>query len=989
MSIDVDPSAFLLNATNLPQPLLDCARQGLARYRERLGGECDWLYRCLQEQGFASQLATVWGCSPFVVDSCLLCPEMFRDLVESGDLQSSYNPDTYHQRLSAALADAASEADMQRVLRQFRRREMVRILWRDFTRSAALLETTGDMTRLAEACIQCTLDILHPQLCESFGTPMGKTSGKPQQLVVLGMGKMGAWELNVSSDIDLIFAFPEAGETVGGKRQISNQEFFTKLGQKLIQCLDNNTVDGFVFRVDMRLRPYGQSGSLVLNFDAMEEYYQTQGRDWERYAMVKARVVAGDMTAGKKLMAILRPFTYRKYIDFSAIQSLRDMKALINREVKRLGMNADIKKGAGGIREVEFIAQAFQLIRGGKDSRFQNAELKEILPLLDREGLLPEGISAQLWQAYEFLRNTEHGIQGHKDQQTQLLPQSELARMALATVMGFDSWEEFLAQLDQHRDLVHGVFANIASEAVDDRESPPQVQAARNLWLAADNPDSLAVDLAEMGYTNAPVVVEALLSLRNSKAVKALEAGVRTRLDTFMPLLIAAGAEQAEGSETLLRILPLVQGIVRRSAYLVLLIENPNALRQLVHLCGESVWIAEQIGRYPALLDELLDPRTLYTPADKASLAQDLRQQVLRVDPQDLEAQMEALRYFHLAHGLRVAACEVDEVLPLMKASDNLTWLAEVILDHVLALSWEWMVSRHGHPGKDYPGKDSPDKDSVDAAEPGILVIGYGKLGGIELGHGSDLDLVFIHNANPNLATDGEKPIDNATFFMRLGQRIIHILTAQTVSGILYEVDMRLRPNGNSGMLVTSLAAFEKYQRDNAWTWEHQALVRARPVAGDSAIASAFEGIRHQVLCRPRDEAVLRGEVTEMREKMRAHLGSSRADKGAGSFQLKQDAGGIVDIEFVVQYLVLLHAAGHPAWVEYTDNMRLLDAIGASDLLSAEAVGRLQAAYIFFRSLLHRLNLQGLSASIDSGSSDWQEACHHREQVRAIWGEVF
>lgn len=954
MSIDVDSARPHLNAPNLPQPLLDSARQGLARYRERFGGECDWLDRRLQEPGFASQLGTVWGCSPFVVDSCLLRLELFRDLLESGDLDSGYGPDDYHQRLSAALADAASEAEMQRVLRQFRRREMVRILWRDFTRSAALLETTGDMTRLAEACIQCTLDILHPQLCESFGTPMGKTSGQPQQLVVLGMGKMGAWELNVSSDIDLIFAFPEAGETAGGKRQISNQEFFTKLGQKLIQCLDNNTVDGFVFRVDMRLRPYGQSGSLGLNFDAMEEYYQTQGRDWERYAMVKARVVAGDITAGKKLMAILRPFTYRKYIDFSAIQSLRDMKALINREVKRLGMNADIKKGAGGIREVEFIAQAFQLIRGGKDSRFQNAELKEILPLLDREGLLPEGISARLWQAYEFLRNTEHGIQGHKDQQTQLLPQSELARMALAAVMGFDSWEEFLARLDQHRDLVHGVFANIASAPVEGRESPPQVQAARNLWLAAENPDSLATDLADMGYGNGPQVAEALLSLRNSKAVKALEAGVRTRLDTFMPLLIAAGVEEGEGSETLLRILPLVQGIVRRSAYLVLLIENPNALRQLVHLCGESVWIAEQIGRYPALLDELLDPRTLYTPADKASLAQDLRQQVLRIDSQDLEAQMEALRYFRLAQGLRVAACEVDEVLPLMKASDNLTWLAEVILDHVLALSWEWMVSRHGHPGK----------DSADAVEPGILVLGYGKLGGIELGHGSDLDLVFIHNANPNLATDGEKSIDNATFFMRLGQRIIHILTTQTVSGILYDVDMRLRPNGNSGMLVTSLAAFEKYQRDNAWTWEHQALVRARPVAGDSAIASAFEDIRHQVLCRPRDEAVLRGEVTEMREKMRGHLGSSKVAAGEGMFGLKQDAGGIVDIEFMVQFAVLAKASQIPELTRWTDNMRILDDLERLGIVAPGDAIALREAYIAYRSATHRLQLQKRSAVV-------------------------
>ncbi|MCK9563364.1 MAG: bifunctional [glutamate--ammonia ligase]-adenylyl-L-tyrosine phosphorylase/[glutamate--ammonia-ligase] adenylyltransferase [Bacteroidales bacterium] len=878
--------------------------------------------------------------------------------------------------MAAALAGVTAEADLHKMLRCFRQREMVRILWRDFTRRATTLDTTRDTTLLAEACVQGALDVLYPQLCADLGTPHGKTSGAPQRLVVLGMGKMGAWELNVSSDIDLIFAFPEGGETEGGRRQFSNQEFFTRLGQKLIQALDNKTADGFVFRVDMRLRPYGQSGALALNFDAMADYYHTQGRDWERYAMIKARVVAGDRAAGEGLMAILRPFTYRKYIDYSAIQSLRDMKGMINREIARLGMAGDIKKGAGGIREVEFVAQAFQLIRGGKDARFRNPVLRDILPLLETEGLLPGGVAEDLWRAYLFLRDTEHALQGHRDQQTQQLPEAAHTRAIIAAIMGFENWQDFAAALEQHRARVHTIFTGIVSEPVEGREESEAVQAARALWLTSDE-ETMVAELAGAGFDIGDILARELLTLRHSRSVKGMVASVRNRLDTFMPQLIAICGERPDGGEALRRILPLVQGIVRRSAYLVLLIENPEAMRQLVRLCAGSTWIAEQISRYPALLDELLDPRTLYTAADRHSIAQDLHQQVMRIAGDDLEGQMEALRYFRRAHALRIAAAELTGVLPLMKISDNLTWLAEAILEHVLALAWEWVVARHGLPGRE-----------PDGPEPGMLVVGYGKLGGIELGHGSDLDLVFIHSANPNLSSDGEKTIDNATFFMRLGQRMIHILTTQTVSGSLYEVDMRLRPNGNSGMLVTSITAFDKYQEHDAWTWEHQALARARPVAGDPAIADAFAATRHRVLCRRRDPATLQREVLEMREKMRAHLGT-RGGASADSFDIKQDTGGIVDIEFIVQYLALRHACDHPELVKYTDNMRMLDAIRDSGLLPPATVEQLQEGYIFFRGLGHRLNLQGQAGSIDESSDVWKEARDHSVRVEVIWRQLF
>ncbi|MEH6469273.1 MAG: bifunctional [glutamate--ammonia ligase]-adenylyl-L-tyrosine phosphorylase/[glutamate--ammonia-ligase] adenylyltransferase, partial [Porticoccus sp.] len=725
---------------------------------------------------FADALALVWSCSEFVASSCSANADMFRALVESGDLDTSYAPEVMQDRLTAILAEVDSEEGLAQQLRQFRNREMVRIVWRDFTRSSHLEETTADMTRLAEACLQCTLDFLYPQACEAWGTPVN-AQGNPQHMVVLGMGKMGAWELNVSSDIDLIFAYPESGETQGGLRSLSNQEFFIRLGQKLIKALDVRTADGFVFRVDMRLRPYGQSGALVLNFDAMEEYYQTQGRDWERYAMIKARVVAGDRQAGAELMAMLRPFTYRKYTDYSAIESLRDMKALINREVQRKGMSNDVKRGAGGIREVEFVAQTFQIIRGGRDTRFQTPALKDVLSLLGSEEMLPADDTAALYQSYTFLRNVEHALQGWQDKQTQMLPEGELDQRRLAYLMGFEGWSEFLSALDRHRALVRQLFEEVVAderreEAAEGVEG--ELQLAVQVWQDHTTEDVLSQEFEALGYKDVEQAAGFVNTLKESRSVLAMAADTRGRLDSLMPALIAACALVDNAAEALGRVLKLVEAVARRSAYLVLLKENPVALQSMIKLCAASPWIAEQLCRYPALLDELLDSRTLYSLPNRDELEDELRQQLLRVPSDDLEAQMEVLRYFQRSHSLHVAACEVEEILPLMKVSDYLTWLAEAILSHVLEIAWDQMIDRYGHPGSD------------NGDEPGFLIVGYGKLGGIELGHSSDLDLVFLHDANPNKSTDGDRSIDNATFFMRLGQRIIHIMTTQMTSGDLY-----------------------------------------------------------------------------------------------------------------------------------------------------------------------------------------------------------
>ncbi|MBK8991955.1 MAG: bifunctional [glutamate--ammonia ligase]-adenylyl-L-tyrosine phosphorylase/[glutamate--ammonia-ligase] adenylyltransferase [Gammaproteobacteria bacterium] len=905
--------------------------------------------RLAADAALAAALARVLGCSQFVAQALARDSELLPGLLESGDLARSYEESEFRQRLALALPADVDEARLATELRRLRRREMVRIVWRDLLRSADLVETTRDLTWLAEATVEAAVAHGHAQLAARHGEPRGRESGAPQRLVVLGMGKLGACELNLSSDIDLIFAYPEQGET-DGERALSNQEFFTRLGQRVIKAIDAKTQDGFVFRVDMRLRPYGDAGALALNFDAMEEYYQDQGRDWERYAMIKARVIAGDRAAGEQLLAALRPFTYRRYIDFSAIESLRGMKAMINREVQRRGKTTDVKLGAGGIREIEFIVQSFQLIRGGRETALQERRLLVVLELLGALGHLPATVVAQLGEAYVFLRNTEHAIQARADQQTQALPEDEHDRLRLAFALGLPDWSAFAAELERHRAHVRRHFADVVA-APQEQHAAEQAapDAWRALWAMEKEPERLLELLEATGFEDPAGTLERLGALRNSNRLQALQSAGRERLERFMPLLLAAAAATEHPSAVIARTMALVESVLRRSAYLVLLEENPGALEQLVRLCSASPWIAQELANHPVLLDELIDPRALYTLPERATLAAELQQHMLRIPLDDLEAQMEALRYFKLAHRLRCAASEVTGALPLMKVSDYLSFLAETILGHVLAVAWHYLVERHGTPQK---------ADGV-PCDPDFIVVAYGKLGGIELAHGSDLDLVFIHDADPMLATDGERAIENGVFFTRLGQRIIHVLTAYTPLGQLYEVDMRLRPSGAAGLLVSSLTAFREYQYRQAWTWEHQALVRARPVAGCPRLAARFEELRREVLAQPRELPRLRREVIEMRDKMRAHLLKPETSGGKSPrFDLKQSVGGIVDIEFLVQYCVLAWSENQAALSVYTDNIRILEALSESGLMASRDAQVLTEAYKAYRTVVHRLTLQ-------------------------------
>ncbi len=941
-------------------------KDSLRNWRQILDA-CDeeqrrWYEAALGDEAFARQLMTVIGCSQACSDLIRQRPQMLIDLAKDGEL----NRNAPRKLTFASEAPLSSVTELDRALRRFRNRHWLRIVWRDLNGLADTACTTRDLSRLAACCLNAALDFHHQKLVGEWGQPCNR-EGEAQHLVVLAMGKLGAGELNLSSDIDLMFTYPESGQTVGGPREMDNQQFFIKLGQRLIASIDQRTADGFVFRVDMRLRPYGQSGPLVINFDAMEEYYQDQGREWERYAMIKAQTIAGDLEAGARLLSDLKPFVYRRYIDFSVIEALRDMKRMIRREVQRRQLQDNIKLGSGGIREVEFIAQCFQLVRGGREQSLQERRLLTVLDELQVLDQLPAEAVLELKEAYNFLRDSEHAIQAWLDRQTQQLPREAKERAALSWAMGFDGdWGAYSDALAKHRGRVAAHFEDVIAEP----DHAAELEVSRRPWddlLEASDSDALLRELKDADFDQAEEIARLLLTLLDSSAVKRMQSVGRERLFDFLPLLLDACGEAQLPGRCFLRILPLVEAVLRRTAYLVLLIENPGALSRLVRLCDASPWISRQLSRNPVLLDELLNEHSLYSVPDQEGLYSELRQQLLRIPEEDQEAQMEALRYFKLAHVLRVAASEIVGTLPLMKVSDYLSAIAEVVLSHVLEMAWQTLRERHG----DLPG--------CEAALP-FIVVAYGKLGGLELNYGSDLDLVFIHDVDANAISSGKRAVDGATFFTRLGQRMIHILTATTGLGQLYEVDMRLRPSGNSGLLVSSFNAFADYQASSAWTWEHQALARARVVAGGEALAQKFIALRAEILSKPRDEKALREEVVNMRNKMREHLLAGGDGEKNGQFELKQGLGGIVDIEFMVQYAVLAQAHRYASLTQYTDNIRMLESLQAEGLLEEAQALALIDAYKTFRSFVHRASLQE-----EKGMASIADVAAHRQSVLAQW----
>lgn len=927
-----------------------------------------------QTPEFHASIVRVWCSSQFVAESCTRNPELLIDLVESGDLTAKYHDNCYAEKLAHRSVEAQAElspgtvcmpqacreqARLMTTLRNFRRREMVRIAWRDLAGWAELSETLSDLSHLADACIQYALDFLYLEACELRGTPL-LSDGSPQQIVVLGMGKLGAYELNYSSDIDLIFAYAEDG-VLQDRKETSYGEFFTKLCRNLVKVLDESTVDGFVFRTDIRLRPYGDSGPIIMTFDGMENYYQTQAREWERYAMIKVRQVAGDFKIGAQLMALFRPFVYRRYLDYGAFEELRSLKAQITQELRRKDRLENIKLGPGGIREIEFIGQAFQLIRGGNDKALQIRPILDVLQLLGERELLPQQDADQLKRSYRFLRRVENHIQQYQDQQTHDLPTDSLAQLSLAYSLNYADWTSFKHDLDKVRAQVHEVFDQVFSLSKQDGAN----QHSQKIWACVADDAELTNHLKECGIHDADLLLMTIKDFKKSAAIRRLTAKGAGVMDRLMPQLIETVQQADNPDETLLRILVLFEAVAGRNVYLSLLSENPNALSQLIKLSSASPWICDYLSKYPVLFDELLDTRSLYEPLKKSGLDQQLNVLLAQIEGQDLEQLMVVLRQFKQLNVLRVAAADIMGAIPLMVVSDYLTYIAESIVSHVVERAWLMLTEKHGFP----PGTDNT---SI-----GFAVLGFGKMGGIELGYGSDLDMVFLYDCKDgNLMTDGAKPISSAQFYGRLGLKVRHILDTKMLSGVLYEVDMRLRPNGDSGLLVSHINAYEDYLKNQAWTWELQALVRGRFITGDPQLKAQYEAIRRRILTLPRDTAALKKEVREMREKMREALAAKDKDQ----FDLKQSKGGIADIEFIVQFGVLDQAAKNVALTTYTDNIRLLEGLQQQGFMSKADAELLKTAYCTYRDFGHKQVLQGDKAVIAES-----EVAKMSAQVERIW----
>ncbi|MFZ0254511.1 MAG: bifunctional [glutamate--ammonia ligase]-adenylyl-L-tyrosine phosphorylase/[glutamate--ammonia-ligase] adenylyltransferase [Gammaproteobacteria bacterium] len=915
-----------------------------------------------------NNICHVFALSDFVANACTRTPELLYSLLVSGDLQRAYEAEKFARETTQAIAQITDDDELMRTLRQRRNRELVRIAWRDLSGWCDLETTLHETSMLADVLIDAALNPLEMRHRNKLGIPQGR-QGAPQSLVVLAMGKLGSKELNFSSDVDLVFAYPEGGQTVGSPRALSNDEFFARLARRLVHVLGTATEHGFVYRIDLRLRPFGKSGPLVMSFNALEEYYQSHGRGWERFALTRARAVAGDTLQGAVLLDRLRPFVYRRYLDYGVVEEMREMKNLLAEEVQRKGLQANIKKGPGGIREIEFLCQSFQVIRAGREPALRALPTLEILAKLKERGYLPEAAATELALAYRFLRNVEHRLQQVDDRQTHALPQDALGQTRLAVGMNCSDWGAFTTHLNIHRQGVQTHFDQVFASPED------KATVAVNRLQCFQNTE---IELAEAiealsaaGFANAAGTWEMIYEFRCARRQRLLGKAGQQRLERLMPILLAVIGNRDGALATTHRLLQVVEAIASRSVYLALLVEQPVVLEQLVRLCEASPWISGEIAQHPLLLDELLDPRTLYAPPTRLELDTDIAARLGRITDGDTEREMDAVRQFKQASVLRIAAADIAQVMPLMVVSDHLTAVAEIALQAVLRLACRDLSTRYGMP-----------RFCVDGAyrDAGFAIIGYGKLGGIELGYASDLDLVFLHEAEgTDQHTDGPQAVDNAVFFARLARRIIHFLSAHTSAGVLYEVDARLRPSGASGLLVTSTGAFKEYQCRSAWTWEHQALVRARVVAGPARLQHWFEETRRRVLCVQRDPAQLRREVQDMRQRMCDELANERS----GGFDVKYGRGGIADIEFVVQYLALRWASKLGDSLRFTDNIRLLEGFAKAQVLSPEDAELLANAYRSYRTRTHALALQEQPAIVhDSALQDY------RDGVTFIWNRL-
>ena len=951
-----------MNAEAIPAPelLRESVDKALAGLRED-----EALAPRLEQSEVLAPLTRVLACSPFAVRSFTRKPEILKDLLTGDRLARPLHEGELTQLAADALGECRQEPSFMRELRWFRHREMCRVLWRDLNGLSSLEESLAELTALADACILSALEFARSNVAARHGLPR-TTDDEPSEMAVIGMGKLGGGELNFSSDIDLIFIYSEDGRT-DGPVEIDALRFHTLVCQQLIRVLNQRTVDSFVYRVDTRLRPFGNSGPLVIKSSSLESYLARSARDWERYAWVKARVINPCEMSGALYEEVMRPFVYRRYLDYSVFESLRDMKNKIEREALRKDKASDIKLGRGGIREIEFITQSMQLVRGGANPDLRGRSLREMLARLGERGFLGPGTSAGLDRSYCFLRRLENRLQGMDDRQTQSLPDDEEGRTRLAFAMGHSDWNSLAEKTDSHRAGVSGHFSAIVFRQDDLPEAeagPPGDLAA--LW--AGDTENAAEVLKAYGFSDPQVALDSMEAVHQASDYARMDQTGRKRLDMLIPRLIEAAAKEPEPGLTLARTLKVIAAIARRSAYLALLYENGPARDRLVHVCGLGETLAKQLCSVPALVDELLDARITEQVMDLEQLEEELDFRLVRTANESEELRLTAINEFKQAAAFRVGVLDLAGGLPLMRVSDLLTGIAELVIDRSLEHVWEELVEQYGSPGHTVNGERRP---------AGFAVIAYGKLAGLEMGYGSDLDLVFVYDAQgEDQVTDGPTSIANPDFFFRVARRVISVLTTRSITGRMYEVDTRLRPSGRSGMLVSSLQAFDRYQRESAWTWEHQALLRSRAIAGAAHVREAFEKLRMSVLRESVRRDDLRHDVIEMRRRMLAEA----PRVGKGRFDIKHARGGLQDIEFIVQYLVLNHAQEHADLASWPDNVRQLEALATHRVLAQEDADALTRCYLEYREILHHRSLAERPPHTPAG-----EVAERAETVSGLW----
>ena len=859
----------------------------------------------LEDGALCARVGQVAVASDFAIDTLRRQPAL---------LEYLSHPDP--ASLPLPVLDPADPNAWPGQLRRYRSAGSTRLVWRDVLGLDTVEQTLAGSTALAEQCLSIALAAVEGEFAQRHGVVRDE-AGIEQRLVVFGLGKLGGGELNFSSDIDLVYAYPRDGES-DGRRALEAEDYFARLGQRLAKLLDEVTADGFCHRVDLRLRPFGGAGRVAWSFAAMDGYFQREGRDWERYAWLKARTVAGDVAAGEAWLETLRPFVYRRYLDFTALDGLRTMKAAIVAEMQRRDMADDLKRGVGGIREIEFLVQSLQLIRGGREPALRGRSLLPALQALVEAGQIAPGHGQVLADAYRFLRRLENRVQMLADAQTHAVPEAAPERLRLALGLGYAGWQPLQDELARWREQVSAEF--------DALLVPQRGQAApdalESYWRALPQGGDAAV-LATAGFPDAEGGDAALRDFARSGGVRALSDAARARLDRVVPALLGAAAASARPEVALKRLLDLLQAILRRASYLALLDEQPSALARLVDVLARSAFLAERIAHYPLLLDELLDTRVA-GPLPGAAQMQAACAAAVAGPDDDPEVALRALNEVRQALSFRIALASLDRRQGAGRSTRQLAALADAVVAQVLRMARSEVEAAHGV----LPGGR-------------FAVVGYGSLGGCELGFGSDLDLVFLYDADPNAMSDGARALEPARWYTRLAQKVVALLGAVTAAGRLYETDMRLRPDGSKSLLVSTLASYVEYQQQRAWTWEHQALVRARAVAGEASLLEDFEQVRRDTLGRVRDRAALAADVGQMRQRMRAEL--DRSD--AARFDLKQGAGGLVDLEFVLQYGVLARAADVPALLQRRDSPGLIDALAGCGQLQADEAAALHQAH--------------------------------------------